>query len=153
MKDETFKIPFYWTALMCDLSDAEIGKIIKGVFLYTMTGQFVFPETGLTTKAAAVFERFIEDIKYQKQHPHAYRVPDSSKEIRNSQEYREWRAAVYERDHYTCQNCGQVGGTLNAHHIKSFARHPELRLDVNNGVTLCKSCHKLAHVRGFKYAE
>ena len=153
MKDGTFKIPFYWRELMVDLSDAEVGKIFECVFRFSMTGKVIFPSTGLSTSAAAILDRCIADIKYQKQHPHAYRVPDSSKEIRNSQEYREWRAAVYERDHYTCQNCGQVGGTLNAHHIKSFARHPELRLDVNNGITLCKRCHKLAHDRGFKYAE
>ena len=65
--------------------------------------------------------------------------------IRNSREYQEWRASVFERDHYTCQNCGQVGGTINAHHIKSFKDYPDLRLEVNNGITLCLKCHKLAH--------
>lgn len=65
--------------------------------------------------------------------------------IRNSREYQEWRACVFERDHYTCQNCGQVGGTINAHHIKSFKDYPDLRLEVNNGITLCLKCHKLAH--------
>ena len=65
--------------------------------------------------------------------------------IRNSKEYQEWRSDVFERDHYICQNCGQVGGSLNAHHIKSFKDYPDLRLDVNNGITLCLKCHKLAH--------
>ena len=65
--------------------------------------------------------------------------------IRNSREYQEWRACVFERDHYTCQNCGQVGGNINAHHIKSFKDFPNLRLEVSNGVTLCRNCHLLAH--------
>ena len=65
--------------------------------------------------------------------------------IRNSHEYQEWRACVFERDHYTCQNCGQIGGTINAHHIKSFKDYPELRLEVSNGITLCLKCHKMAH--------
>ena len=58
----------------------------------------------------------------------------------------EWRHAVYERDNYTCQDCGERGGKLNAHHIKPWAKHPELRLDLSNGVTLCKKCHTARHV-------
>ena len=64
---------------------------------------------------------------------------------RTSLEYVNWRKNVFERDNYTCQVCGKVGGTLNAHHIKSFALHKKLRLDVNNGITLCEKCHKEVH--------
>jgi hypothetical protein len=62
--------------------------------------------------------------------------------IRNSIEYEEWRAKVFERDLYTCQMCGQIGGYLEADHIKPFAYFPELRFEVSNGRTLCKPCHK-----------
>ena len=62
--------------------------------------------------------------------------------IRTSVEYAEWRRKIYERDSYVCKECGQVGGKLNAHHIKSFSEHPDLRFDISNGVTLCESCHK-----------
>lgn len=69
----------------------------------------------------------------------------TSQDIRNSLEYSNWRKAVYERDKYTCQHCGQVGGKLNAHHIKPFAKYKSLRFDVDNGLTLCVSCHRKAH--------
>lgn len=60
-------------------------------------------------------------------------------------EYYEWRRQVFERDDYTCQICGLRGGRLNAHHIQSFAKFPELRTDLTNGVTLCKDCHSTYH--------
>ena len=58
-------------------------------------------------------------------------------------EYKEWRRKVFERDHFTCIMCGDNrGGNLEADHIKPFAQYPELRLDINNGRTLCHECHK-----------
>lgn len=69
----------------------------------------------------------------------------SPKDIRNSREYANWRSSVFIRDKHTCQKCGQKGGTLNAHHIKPFAKFPDLRLDVENGQTLCESCHRKIH--------
>lgn len=64
--------------------------------------------------------------------------------------YKEWRKQVFIRDNYTCQKCGIKNGNgksiyLHAHHIKGFADYPESRLDVNNGITLCKNCHLLQH--------
>lgn len=62
--------------------------------------------------------------------------------LRRSLEYEDWRKQVFERDLYTCQMCGEVGGYLQAHHIKSFSEYPELRLSLDNGCTLCIGCHK-----------
>jgi len=68
-------------------------------------------------------------------------TPERNK-IRSSPEYRIWKYAVFARDNFTCQNCYKRGGNLNAHHIKGFATHPELRFAIDNGLTLCEPCHK-----------
>lgn len=60
-------------------------------------------------------------------------------------EYKKWRKSVYERDEYTCQNCGKTGGKLNAHHIKPYKDFPEFRYDIDNGITLCEKCHRELH--------
>lgn len=65
---------------------------------------------------------------------------------RNYPEYVEWRRQVYERDNYTCNRCGKRGVELHAHHLFNYAEHIELRTDVDNGVTLCSSCHTEFHV-------
>lgn len=56
-----------------------------------------------------------------------------------------WARAVISRDHATCRHCGAQGVELHAHHVKSYRDHPELRLDVSNGITLCYRCHWLVH--------
>lgn len=75
--------------------------------------------------------------------------------IRNSYQMKEWRKLVFERDRFTCQSCGKNGGELEADHIKPFAHFPELRLELSNGRTLCKECHKKTDtymVKGRYYA-
>ena len=64
---------------------------------------------------------------------------------RNSIEYRFWRKSVFDRDNYTCQTCGKRGVPVEAHHIVRWVDNMELRFDVANGITLCKSCHRDIH--------
>lgn len=56
------------------------------------------------------------------------------------------RVSVYERDGYTCQDCGVQGrpgirvGDIQAHHLVGWSRGGEHTAD--NLVTLCTLCHK-----------
>lgn len=77
--------------------------------------------------------------------------------LRNSVEYKLWRKSVFERDEYTCVWCGikfikGVTGRIMIHadHIKPFAYFPELRFAIDNGRTLCVSCHKTTDTYGSK---
>lgn len=67
--------------------------------------------------------------------------------LEGSAEYKTWRKAVFEKDNYTCHLCQTRGGYLHAHHVLGFSKHPELRLTVSNGLTLCKPCHLMIHRR------
>ena len=69
--------------------------------------------------------------------------------IRTSIEYKLWREAVFKRDKYTCIWGGKEhGSNLHADHIKPFAYFPELRFAIDNGRTLCVSCHKTTETYG-----
>ena len=77
-------------------------------------------------------------------------ITPENKRIRNSKDYILWRTAVFMRDDYTCQGCRQIGGDLEADHIKPFALYPELRLAIDNGRTLCIDCHTQTETYGGK---
>ena len=72
--------------------------------------------------------------------------------ILNSLEYKQWRLSVFSRDGFKCRKCGGSKGNLEAHHIRSWANYLELRLNVDNGLTLCINCHKQTdtYLRRFK---
>jgi len=59
--------------------------------------------------------------------------------------HRKWVNAVLTRDGSACRHCGAKDIELHAHHVKSFRDHPELRFDVDNGLTLCHRCHWDVH--------
>lgn len=74
-------------------------------------------------------------------------VTPLNKRTRHSIELRLWREAVFARDNWTCQECGKRGGTLNAHHLVEFSKNKELRTSIENGKTLCVSCHRKIHFK------
>ena len=56
-----------------------------------------------------------------------------------------WKNSILERDDYTCQRCFAKKNEklLHTHHIKSREEYPELIYDLDNGITLCVSCHSI----------
>lgn len=69
---------------------------------------------------------------------------DDEANPRHSKEANKWREDIFKRDNYTCVECGKQG-RIQAHHIKPWADYPELRLDIDNGITLCIDCHVGKH--------
>ena len=88
-----------------------------------------------------------KDVIYVSTFNNPFQFEKKTQDFRKSEEYKNWRMRVFERDDFKCQVCGKVGGELNAHHIKEFSKYPELRFKVDNGITLCVKCHKKIHNR------
>ncbi len=74
-------------------------------------------------------------------------ISDINSIIRRSKEYAEWRNSIYARDNYICQHCGKKcqANNIIAHHLYYFSKVPELRFSLENGITLCRSCHFKLH--------
>ena len=65
------------------------------------------------------------------------------KNWRNSREYQQWHDAVIARD-CKCQVCGSREH-LHAHHKDHATYFKDKRFDIDNGVTVCSSCHMNFH--------
>jgi hypothetical protein len=62
----------------------------------------------------------------------------------NSQELKQFKRQVLERDGYRCLMCLSENN-LHVHHIIQVAEDPKKACDVPNGITLCSWCHKMCH--------
>jgi len=65
------------------------------------------------------------------------------KPLSRGNEYDKWVLAVILRDK-KCVRCGATEN-LQAHHVKTWKSHPDLRYEVSNGVALCPLCHHAQH--------
>ena len=79
--------------------------------------------------------------------------------IRGMVEYKVWRLGVFERDKFTCLNCGCRGGKLHVHHLvplKTLIEKYQIRTttdamdcaqlwEISNGITICAECHGRYH--------
>lgn len=116
------------------LSDVEAGEVIKAIH------KFVCDQEDFTFSSVAtliVYKVLRKDI-----------IDYWSKfNDRNTAIYKKWKKIVLKRDNHQCQNCDAIE-RLEVHHIKSYAEYPMLRVDPNNGITLCYTCHKEVHKNG-----
>ena len=71
--------------------------------------------------------------------------PEAKQQNRNDETpgYNDWRNGVLTRDQ-VCQCCGH-DEKLEAHHLFGYKENQDLATNINNGVTLCKFCHKKYH--------
>lgn len=73
-----------------------------------------------------------DGIFYRKSHEHKHLCS----------KYKSWMFAIKKRDHWKCKIADKkCSGRLEAHHILSWKDYPELRYEVNNGITLCLAHH------------
>jgi len=68
----------------------------------------------------------------------------SNPDMRKGVEYREFRRSVLERDNYECVDCG-ASDNLHVHHVIPIKKDDKKITDVDNGVTVCVSCHTDRH--------
>lgn len=93
-----------------------------------------------------VKQKISESNKGEKSHSWKGGITPLNNKIRGSKEYNDWERAILSRD-IKCQKCGyDKKSKLVAHHILNFSSYPELRFDLNNGITFCRiKCHKEFH--------
>ena len=99
--------------------------------------------------------------KYDRDHQEIY-LKSNLKQLKkygdmfnmNSNEYswaiQSWSKTIKKRDRRKCKICNSAKN-INAHHIFQKNIYPQLSLNINNGVTLCKKCHGKTH--GFEIYE
>ena len=64
------------------------------------------------------------------------------RERRDNPEYKIWRWSIWMRDGFKCRIVSNdCSGRIEAHHILGWSLYPELRYEINNGITLCRAHH------------
>ena len=146
------------------LSDAFLDLPISARCLYFTLGMVAY-DKGIVINArtmAGVIGARPEDVELLVERKYIMETDDGHYQIvhwyenngigetakkRNNYTYRKWREEVLTRDGHKCAECGS-SENLEVHHIKEFSIYPELRFDVDNGITLCRSCHRKHHFKG-----
>lgn len=147
---KAFLLKNNWIEIFNNLSDKQAGVLIKTLFKYNVNGEK--PDNLSDIEVKAYFNMMLlgcDEIKNKNNGIYHWNwkggITSNIRSIRNSSEMKHWIKSVYKRDNYTCQLCNIRGGKLNAHHIKKFSKYPELRFDIDNGITLCRECHINIH--------
>jgi len=85
----------------------------------------------------------------QNKYPKGHGKQSTSREVQP-----QLRKLVLLRDDYSCQRCGATDKQLHCHHIDPVKNNQIESADVDNCLTLCIDCHKLAHKDdGCKYSD
>lgn len=98
----------------------------------------------LGAKITEAHKRKISESNAGKGHPNwiADRSKLAKRQQRNDYAYVEWRKSVWLRDNYKCKIANpDCAGRIEVHHILGWTAYPELRYQLNNGITLCHAHH------------
>ena len=77
-----------------------------------------------------------------------YMTRDETEAFYVSKAWRRKKKAILRRDHYQCQLCKRYGRLTEAkivHHKLELAEYPELALDDDNLISVCRACHNKLH--------
>ena len=86
---------------------------------------------------------FLENAKGETNGNYNHQLKSEDRKKFRLSQIAKWSKDVRSRD-VSCIICGSRR-KLVAHHLDSYANNPEKRLDINNGVTLCRECHTDFH--------
>lgn len=94
----------------------------------------------------ATKEYYISNVEKQK---------ESRKKYREKINFDNNRSKVLKRDNYSCSSCGkkETSSNLIVHHKDRLGRNSDIKNnELDNLVTLCRSCHAIEHSKDLKEA-
>lgn len=59
--------------------------------------------------------------------------------------FRPWAIPAMKRDNFKCKKCDKWSNNLLVHHIDNSRKTGKLNNNLDNLITLCKSCHAIIH--------
>lgn len=71
-------------------------------------------------------------------------LTEADRKYARQPEHQAWSKVVLRNDGWKCVPCGR-GGRVQAHHLRSYRLHPDVRFDPSNGITVCPGCHRAYH--------
>lgn len=69
----------------------------------------------------------------------------NDKITKRSNKHKKWAKKILEINGNRCDKCMSKEKKLNAHHLDSYAKNPDKRYRIDNGIPLCVDCHKKYH--------
>ena len=80
-------------------------------------------------------------------------ITSENRRFRSKIEWKKWREAVFARDNFICKECGMKNCFLEPHHIIPIRSDKNNVYNINNGITLCRPCHKKTIWKESDFAE
>ncbi|MBC2288584.1 HNH endonuclease [Listeria farberi] len=78
-----------------------------------------------------------------KRRPKRKKYYSKNKSFYKTDPWEDLRTDVYIRDGGVCQHCGKFvyGRDAQAHHVIPIWKNPDLKLDIDNVILVCATCH------------